>query len=148
MRIRTGAFPRSSWIRSCEKRENQRISVSCRKEVQRDRAMAASASVIGWTRDSFWPQSSNYADRHHRGNHLLAVPGSGLSGTSAALPSTQQHQQVTTVAGDQEIAEGSNSEGGDYSLRAHELIASPNSLYEVLETLGKPRRNGCMPLAT
>ncbi len=103
--------------------------------------MAASANIVGWSRDSFWQQPSNYTDRlgHHRANHLC-VSG-GLSGASAALPSTQQHQQVATLAGDQELAEGSSSEGGDYSLRAHELIASPNSLYEVLETLGK-RKEG------
>ena len=66
---------------------------------------------------------------------------SGVSATSAAFPSTQQHQQVAgATLGDQELTEASGSgEGGDYSLRAHELIASPNSLYEVLETLGERR---------
>ena len=97
--------------------------------------MAASASIVGWTRDAFWSQASI----RHRGNHLAMGPGSGVSTTSAALPNTQQHQQVATLT-DQELVEGNGSgDGGDYSLRAHELIASPNSLYEVLETLGKRR---------
>lgn len=96
--------------------------------------MAASASIVGWSRDAFWPQAST----RHRSNHLAMGPGSGVSTTSAALP-TEQHQQVATLA-DQELLEGNGSgDGGDYSLRAHELIASPNSLYEVLETLGKRR---------
>ena len=99
--------------------------------------MAASASTVGWSRDSFWQQPSTYAERH-RGTHLAMGPG-GVSATNAALPSTQQHQQVAgATLGDQGLTEANGTgEGGDYSLRAHELIASRNSLYEVLETLGE-----------
>ena len=108
--------------------------------------MAASASIVGWSRDSFWQHPSTL----HRGSHLAMGP-SGVSATTttsaAVLPNTQQqhhhHQQVAgATLGDQELTDAiGNGDGGDYSLRAHELIASPNSMYEVLETLGERRRS-------
>ena len=92
--------------------------------------MAASASIVGWNRDSYWQQPSAYAD-HRRGNHL-AMP--------AAMPSTQIAAATVRDQNQSEASGSGTGEGGDYSLRAHELIASKNSLYEVLETLGERRR--------
>ena len=101
--------------------------------------MAASASIVGWSRDSFWPQPSSYAVEHLHGNPLLTIPSASAQ---LAMPNTHQ-EQVAIGCGatlcDQEVT-GSGTgpvEGGDYSLTAHEVIASRNSLYEVLETLGK-----------
>ena len=100
------------------------LPVSC----WQDRAMAASTGVLGWTRDSLWPLSSSYAS-HYRGNHLLCS-------SQAVAPSYTAMIRYETAAAEHSSSSG-NGDGGDYALRSHELIASPTSTYEVLETLGE-----------
>ena len=109
------------------KREYELVSPSA---VGRVRAMAASTGVLGWTKDSFWPQSSSYAS-HYRGNHLLCS-------SQTAAPSYTAMTRHETAA--EHSSSSGNGDGGDYLLRSHELIASPTSTYEVLETLGERER--------
>lgn len=86
--------------------------------------MAASSGVLSWTRDSFWQQPAN----HYHGNQM---PCSSQAAATTHSAAAVRHDVA------EESSSSGNSEGGDYSLRAHELIASPTSLYEVLETLGE-----------
>ena len=86
--------------------------------------MAVSSSFVGWSRESFWRQSSAYS-HYHRGSHLP----SAAPPVPAVPPSTAREPPETSSS--------DTGEGGDYALRAHELIVSPNSPYEVLETLGE-----------
>ena len=88
--------------------------------------MASSTGAVGWSRDGYWQQPSTYAS-HYGSNHLPL----------AAVPLDPQVVAAPATACAQETSRSDSSEGGDYPLRSHEVIASKNSLYEVLETLGK-----------